>query len=138
MIHYDSTGKVVTEGDTVRFRGEVYTIKRFLETTGACGTSQIKFEEEQHVSEIADEISIDLISQNENIVIENMDVTKQMRTVLRCQTPSELSGVLKPNMIRDAINELEIKGVLVKNGMDEYTALDKLAYEVLKQSAGIK
>jgi hypothetical protein len=61
LIHYDSTGKAVTVGNRVRFRGEEYTIKRFLETTGACGTSQIEFEEEQHVSEIADEISIDLI-----------------------------------------------------------------------------
>ena len=61
MIHYDSTGKVVTVGNRVRFRGEEYTIKCFLETTGACGTSQIEFEEPQHVEEVADEISIDLI-----------------------------------------------------------------------------
>jgi hypothetical protein len=61
-MHYDSTGKVVTEGNRVRFRGQEYTIKRFLETTGACGTSQIEFEEEQHTEEVADEISIDLIS----------------------------------------------------------------------------
>ena len=59
MMHYDSTGKVVNEGDKVRFRGEEYTIKCFLESTGACGTSQIEFNEEQHVAEVADEISID-------------------------------------------------------------------------------
>ena len=59
IMHYDSTGKVVNEGDKVRFRGEEYTIECFLETTGACGTSQIKFVEEQHIPEIADEISID-------------------------------------------------------------------------------
>ncbi len=58
-MHYDSTGIVVTTGDKVRFRGEEYTIKSFLETTGACGTSQIEFVEEQHVSEVADEVSID-------------------------------------------------------------------------------
>jgi len=60
-MHYDSTGKVVTEGDKVRFRGEEYTIRRFLETTGCCGTSQIEFVEEQHTIEIADEVSIDKI-----------------------------------------------------------------------------
>ena len=61
MMHYDSTGKVVNEGDKVRFRGEEYTIKCFLESTGACGTSQIEFNEEQPVAEVADEISIDKI-----------------------------------------------------------------------------
>jgi len=60
-MHYDSTGKVINKGDKVRFRGEEYTIRRFLETTGACGTSQIEFVEEQHTIEIADEISIDKI-----------------------------------------------------------------------------
>lgn len=60
-MHYDSTGKTVTEGDKVKFRGKEYTIKRFLETTGACGTSQIEFNEPQHTEEIADEISIDAI-----------------------------------------------------------------------------
>jgi len=61
MDHFDSTGKPVKEGDRVRYRGEEYTIKRFLESTGACNTPQIEFEEEQHVKEIADEISIDLL-----------------------------------------------------------------------------
>jgi len=60
-MHYDSSGKVVTEGNTVKFRGQIYTIKRFLEGTGTHGTAQIEFIEEQHTSEIADEISIDLI-----------------------------------------------------------------------------
>ena len=60
-MHYDSTGKPVVEGDKVRFRGQEYTIKCFLDTTGACGTSQIEFVEEQHTTEIADEISIDRV-----------------------------------------------------------------------------
>ena len=59
--HYDSTGKVVTVGNKVKFRGKEYTIKRFLLTKGKCGTPQIEFEEEQHTSETADEVSIDLI-----------------------------------------------------------------------------
>jgi len=61
MTHYDSTGKLIAIGDTVRFRGKIYTIEQFLDTRGACNTSQIKFVEEQHTSEIADELSIDLI-----------------------------------------------------------------------------
>lgn len=59
--HYDSAGNVIHEGSRVRFRGEEYTIKRFLDSTGACGTSQIEFNEVQHTTEIADEISIDKI-----------------------------------------------------------------------------
>lgn len=61
MMHYDSSGNAVQEGDSVIFRGQKYTIKRFLDTTGACGTSQIEFNEDQHTNEIADEISIDKI-----------------------------------------------------------------------------
>jgi hypothetical protein len=61
IMHYDSTGTMVNIGDEVKFRGHVYTIKAFLETTGACGTSQIEFNEEQNTEEIADEISIDKI-----------------------------------------------------------------------------
>ena len=60
-IKYDSAGNVVLIGDQVKFRGQLYTIKRFLETTGSCGTSQIEFVESQHTQEIADEISIDKI-----------------------------------------------------------------------------
>lgn len=137
MLHYDSTGKIVTEGNKVRFRGEIYTIKRFLETTGACDTPQIEFEEEQHVTEIADEISIDLI-QSVSDQTETKSITNQMRTILKCETLSELCGVFEPNMILGAINELELKGVMVAAGLEEYSALDELAYELLKQSAGIK
>jgi len=58
----DSTGKVIKIGDSVRFRGQCYTIKRFLHPgNGACGTSQIEFVEPQHTKEVADEISVDLI-----------------------------------------------------------------------------
>lgn len=66
------------------------------------------------------------------------EITKQMRTALKCETPSELSGVFEPNLIRQAINDLELKGLLVEVGMEEWTALETLAYELLKQSTGIK
>lgn len=61
MVHYDSTGKIITKGSKVIFRGQKYTIKRFLGTWGACNTPQIEFEEEQHTPEVADELSIDLV-----------------------------------------------------------------------------
>lgn len=57
--HYDSTGTLINEGDRVKFRGEEYTIKCFLNTLGACGTDQIEFVEEQHTTEVADEVSVD-------------------------------------------------------------------------------
>lgn len=61
-MRYDSTGKPVRPGDRVRWRGQEYTIKRFLcNSAGALGTTQIEFEEERHSSEIPDEISIDKI-----------------------------------------------------------------------------
>ena len=62
-MHWDSKGNSIKVGDKVMFRGKVYTIKRFLPTKGAGGSSQIEFEEKQHTPEIADEISIDLVTQ---------------------------------------------------------------------------
>lgn len=57
----DSTGKPINIGDRVVFRGEEYTIKNFLLGAGVRGTSQIEFEEKQHTTEVADEISVDRI-----------------------------------------------------------------------------
>lgn len=57
----DSTGKFITVGNCVRFRGKEYTIKTFGPRTGCYDTSTIIFEEEQETNEVADEISVDLI-----------------------------------------------------------------------------
>lgn len=59
---YDSTGKIVIIGSKVKFRGQEYTIKDWREKEGFQGTCTFEFEEKQHTNEIADEISIDLIS----------------------------------------------------------------------------
>ncbi len=59
---FDSTGNPVKAGDLVMFRGQRYTIKRFLSAVGTLNTCQIEFEEEVHTPEIPDEISIDLIN----------------------------------------------------------------------------
>jgi hypothetical protein len=60
---YDSTGKEIQVGNRVRFRGQIYTIKGFRPGEGLLGTSAIEFEESpQHTPEVADEISVDLVS----------------------------------------------------------------------------
>lgn len=62
MVPLDSTGKHIRIGSKVRFRGQIYTIADFVpDGKGRFGTSQIKFKEEQHTTEVADEISVDLV-----------------------------------------------------------------------------
>ncbi len=61
-MYYDSTGKTIIVGDTVRFRGKEYTIKEFIDGGGRNGTAFILFNEEQHVTETADELSVDLVN----------------------------------------------------------------------------
>jgi len=57
----DSAGRPIRVGSKVKFRGQIYTIKEFTPGGGRLGVSQIKFEEEQHTSEVADEISVDVV-----------------------------------------------------------------------------
>ena len=57
----DSTGNHIQVGDSVRFRGEVYTIRQFVFGEGLHGTASILFVEDQHTNEVADEISVDKI-----------------------------------------------------------------------------
>lgn len=63
MIGMDSTGTPVHAGDKVRFRGQHYTLKGVKESgAGAFGTNTFEMEEELHVAETPDEISIDLVA----------------------------------------------------------------------------
>jgi len=65
-MYRDSTGNPIKVRDRVKFRGKEFTIKDFVNPgKGACETSQIIFNEEQHTSEVADEISVDLIASAE-------------------------------------------------------------------------
>ena len=57
----DSTGKPIHTGNRVRFRGQEYTIKEFLMGGGHSRIAAIKFEEDQHTLEVADEWSVDLV-----------------------------------------------------------------------------
>jgi hypothetical protein len=58
----DSTGREITVGDRVNWRGQIYTIKTFGDPVGRFGTCAIEFEEPLHLEgEVPDEISVDLV-----------------------------------------------------------------------------
>lgn len=57
----DSSNKPIKVGDTVAFREKEYTIKEFKPGEGRYGSSAIVFEEEQHIDEVADEMSVDFV-----------------------------------------------------------------------------
>ena len=59
----DSMSRPIKEGSRVRFRGQEYTIKEFLPGKGRWDCAAIVFEEEQHVDEVADECSVDLVQE---------------------------------------------------------------------------
>ncbi len=61
-VHKDSAGHPITVGDTVTWRGQLYTIKAFGDAIGRSGTRAIEFEEPLHLTtEIPDEIAVDLV-----------------------------------------------------------------------------
>jgi hypothetical protein len=61
----DSSGRPITIGDRVSWRGQIYTIKAFGELVGRYGTRAIEFEEPLHSSdEVPDEIAVDLVRTN--------------------------------------------------------------------------
>lgn len=58
----DSTGNLIKIGDTVRFRGQHYTISGFSGLPNDIGVLEIYFSEENvHTSEVATEINVDLV-----------------------------------------------------------------------------
>lgn len=61
-MYQDSTGNSITIGDSVRFRGQIYTIKEFIPGEGRFNTARIIFNEQTNTIEQADEISVDLFS----------------------------------------------------------------------------
>lgn len=58
----DSTGTPIKVGDKVRFRGHDYVIKGFIAGKGTHGTAAIEFTTARNTPEVADETSVDLIS----------------------------------------------------------------------------
>lgn len=60
--YFDSSGKPIDVGDTVRFRGERYTIASFgPKVSSGYGTAQISFVEDQHTDEVAEEFTVDIV-----------------------------------------------------------------------------
>ena len=59
-MNQDSTGKTISIGDKVKWRGQTYTIKSFGEDT-LRGAVSIKFEETPYSTETPDEWAVDLI-----------------------------------------------------------------------------
>lgn len=73
---YDSTNKPIKVGDRVIFRGKPYTIKRFLPGKLNSCIATIQFVEDQHVTEVADEWSVDLVNEAKWLisgVVDNVD-----------------------------------------------------------------
>ena len=44
-MYQDSTGKPISVGSTVRFRGGIYTIRAFIPSKGRGGCARIEFQE---------------------------------------------------------------------------------------------
>ena len=57
----DSAGRPIAVGDTVAWRGAIYTIKAFGGPNGRCSSRTIEFEEPLHTNEVPDEIAVDLM-----------------------------------------------------------------------------
>lgn len=61
MNYQDSSGKGISIGDRVRFRGYVYTIDSFQPGEGRSGIATVGFREPSHLLEVPDEWSVDLM-----------------------------------------------------------------------------
>jgi hypothetical protein len=63
--HADSTGKLIKVGDTIRFRGQDYTLKAFgpLDAAGF-GVHTLIFEEPLHTDEEPHECNVDLVRES--------------------------------------------------------------------------
>lgn len=58
----DSAGRLIKVGDQVCWRGQVYTIARFIPGEGRMNCAAIEFTEGSlHRAELPDEISVDLV-----------------------------------------------------------------------------
>ena len=87
----DSTGKPIFIGSRVRFRGQPYTIKSFGEKIVSRDVHPIYFHEKQHVPEVADEFSVDLMEEvkiliktlRENIRELERKITQQVEIALK-------------------------------------------------------
>ena len=71
------------------------------------------------------------------------NIIKQLRENLKPQGTKpvvriSIEGFFPEEFITQVIDDLSLKGNMVATGMDEFNAIDKLVFEVLKESAGIE
>ncbi len=61
QVHADSTGRQITIGDTIRFRGQNYTLKSFGPNDKDYDVATLIFEEEVHTVEVPHECNVNLV-----------------------------------------------------------------------------
>jgi hypothetical protein len=59
--YFDSSGKPISVGDYVRWRGQDYWIVEFHPGQGRSGCARIQFDREPHIREVPDEWGVDKI-----------------------------------------------------------------------------
>lgn len=60
-VHADSTGRQITIGDKIKFRGTEYTLKDFGPNEEHYGVATLIFEEEVHTTEVPHECNVDKV-----------------------------------------------------------------------------
>lgn len=75
----DSMGKIIKVGDTVRFRGQFYTIEAFKPGQGRNSTAALEFNKKPHIDELPDEISVDLIEKTNSREVGLADQIYELR-----------------------------------------------------------
>lgn len=81
MIRYDSTGKVIQIGDTVKFKRKYYTIQKFNLGKGKLGTATIEFKESAGRRLIVDELDVDLVERGAREVSSTSQLFPQLNIV---------------------------------------------------------
>lgn len=60
-VHADSTGRPISIGDKIKFRGQEYTLKEFGPIEDHYKVATLIFEEPLHTKEVPHECNVDLI-----------------------------------------------------------------------------
>ena len=61
QVHADSTGKQISIGDKIKFRGKEYTLKGFGPMESHYNVATLLFEEELHTPEVPHECNVDKV-----------------------------------------------------------------------------
>ncbi len=60
-VYADSTGKPISVGDKIRFRGQIYKLKGFGPNESNYGVATLIFEEPVHTTEVPNECNVDKV-----------------------------------------------------------------------------